>query len=163
VVNATETLLAISQLGGIGFAVKISRYYNYLFGLDLISGRPDLSRGEAHHDVPPSSLGIVFRSSSRLWQSQIVTGRAEGLMTQACRPGDFPTSVGRNNARERHGCSGARARILRSAHGHRRRAPDYDRGLGTALSSYGSQEEYPRCVITAWILHRLDLQGLAIS
>ncbi len=88
--NATEALLSLFQLADISFAVKTSRYSNCLICFYLISGRPDLSSFEAQHDVPPTFLRIVFGSISRLWQSQILTRRGEGLTTQACPPGDSP-------------------------------------------------------------------------
>jgi hypothetical protein len=157
--NATEAFLSPSQLVDVGLAVKISCDSNYLFHFDLNFGRRDLSPVEAHHDVAPTCIRIVFRSMSRLWQWPTLTGRGERLTT---KPADS-SRVGRINACERHGCGAALRAFCGAAHGHRRRAADYDQGLRTASTSYGSQEEYPRCVITACTLLHLDLQGLETS
>jgi hypothetical protein len=125
--NATRALLSPSQLL-VDITVKLSSNSNYLLRLDLIYGRRDVSRVEAHYDVPPTSVRIVLGSISGSWQSKILASRGERLTTQAHRPCDFPTRVGRVNAREDTGAA-TRATILAGTHCHRRRAADYDRGL----------------------------------
>jgi hypothetical protein len=63
--NATEALLSPSQPVDIDFTVDLSSNSNCLLHFYLSSGRRDLSRVEAHQDLPSTSVRIVFGSISR--------------------------------------------------------------------------------------------------